>query len=205
MNTLKMISEIKSTCATLNTERADLASRIEEIDDLLTGYRMAIDALELTMNTRTQNVVKNPEPVAELPRIATVTPEIPKAITKPEKYGNATVLEHNGVSKTIKEWAKDIGMTPSGIVYRLNAGWKVEDALTHAAQPGVSTVPRKPKVIAARKVCKCNALGDPIRQYVNVAAAASDLRMSETTVQKIIEHVSKSDQLKAHDYYLTYA
>lgn len=196
MNTTKMISEIKSTCATLEAEKSTLIARVKELDDRITGYRMAIDALELTLQR------KQTEPASACDVSPVADPVQEKS---PEKYGANTNVTLNGKTQTIKQWAKDLNMTVGGIMYRLKKGWPVEDAIGCQKAPGVTVIPRKPYQKAARKVFKCDMFGNPIRQYTGIADAAKDLRMSETTVQKIIEHVSKSDQLKAHEYYLTYS
>lgn len=40
------------------------------------------------------------------------------------------VLTYNGVSKTLKEWATDIGISTDTLSARLKYGWTLEEALT---------------------------------------------------------------------------
>ena len=40
------------------------------------------------------------------------------------------LLTHNGVTKTITDWAKDLGLNRSSLYDRLEAGWPIERALT---------------------------------------------------------------------------
>lgn len=190
MNTMKMIAELKMTCGTLEAEKNELLARVKELDDKLTGYRMAIDSLDMTLKTET--------PVAVEPTEAKVVP-LPKTCRKDAKR-----LTFNGKTQTVQQWADELHMSAAGIKYRLNAGWSVADTLTHAPNPGV-VVLRKKQTKSAMKVFKYDRMDNPIRQYTNIADAAKDLRMSEATIQKIIGHVSKADQLKAHDWYLDYA
>ena len=39
-------------------------------------------------------------------------------------------LEYNGISKTITDWAADLGISPLTLRGRLNAGWPLDEALT---------------------------------------------------------------------------
>lgn len=43
---------------------------------------------------------------------------------------NNTVIEANGVAKTISQWAEDLGTSTSTIASRINIGWSAEDAVT---------------------------------------------------------------------------
>ena len=43
---------------------------------------------------------------------------------------NNTLLEVNGVEKTVSQWAEDLGTSASTIAGRINMGWSVEDAVT---------------------------------------------------------------------------
>lgn len=188
MNTLKMITEIKSTCANLESEKNALMTRVREIDDRLTAYKMAIDSLELTLPDNHVTVDQsNDKPIAEIP----------------EKFGRRTMLEHNGKSKTLSEWAQDLNMTPDGILYRLNHGWSVNDALTFNRQPGKSN--RKKELSKAKKVFAYDEHGNVVRQYVGVGDASRDLNLPASTVEKIISQMSKDDQLRVRNYYLAYA
>ena len=52
-----------------------------------------------------------------------------KALTT--KYGYRSPLTHNGETKPVTEWAKQLGLSPSTITTRLNKqGWSVDKALT---------------------------------------------------------------------------
>lgn len=188
MNTLKMVSEIKLTCSALETEKAELVARVKEIDDRITAYRMAIDSLELTLKP------EEPAPVAE-------TPVVPLPV-KARK--DTKMLTYNGKTQSINQWAEELGMTVGGIRYRLRNGWSIRDTLSQRPNAGKSAG-GKTRSKAAQRVFKYDALGNSIRQYMSLSDAAKELHMSEVTVRKIIEHVSKTDQLKSHDYYLAYA
>jgi hypothetical protein len=39
-------------------------------------------------------------------------------------------ITHDGVTKSVTEWARHVGMLPSTITKRIEAGWSVEQALT---------------------------------------------------------------------------
>lgn len=41
-----------------------------------------------------------------------------------------TILEHDGISQSILEWALDFGITPNVIIARLHRGMSVPDAIT---------------------------------------------------------------------------
>lgn len=43
---------------------------------------------------------------------------------------HCVLLEHNGVTKNVADWASEIGMTPNALSMRLRLGWSVEKALT---------------------------------------------------------------------------
>jgi hypothetical protein len=45
------------------------------------------------------------------------------------------VIEHNGESHTLTEWAAIAGLSKSGLRWRLGNGWPVDDALTIAPGP----------------------------------------------------------------------
>jgi hypothetical protein len=54
-------------------------------------------------------------------------------ITQAEQNKNRThcvMLEHDGVTKNVADWAADIGMTANALSMRLRLGWSVEKALT---------------------------------------------------------------------------
>lgn len=191
MNTMKMIAELKATCATLEADRNELVARVKKLDDNLAGYRMAIDALELTLNANGSAPSEDP------------TPEIVKLPETARK--DTKTLTYNGKTQTIRQWAEELHMTVAGINYRIRSGWSIKDVLTREPNPGAVVLRKKPKKNAAKKVFKYDRMNNPIRQYMSIAEAAHDLHMSETTVQKIVEHVPKGEQLKSHDYYLDYA
>lgn len=188
MNTLKMIAEIKMVCAALDSEKKELTARLKEIDDDLTGYHMAIDSLELTLHNRKKEEQKpagDPEPA------------------KP--FGKKTVLSHGGKSMTVNQWAAELKMTAGGILYRLNNGWSVDDALSSPRAPGVSMKPnRKKPVTKIKKVCMYNPMGCQIRQYMGVKDAAANLHVSTQVIEKTISCVSKADQIAAKGYYIAY-
>ena len=39
-------------------------------------------------------------------------------------------ITHNGVTKTVAEWARDLGVSRVSVLYRLAAGWSVEETIT---------------------------------------------------------------------------
>jgi hypothetical protein len=43
---------------------------------------------------------------------------------------NNRIIGWNGIKKTISEWSESVGIASSAIIYRLNHGWPVEEALT---------------------------------------------------------------------------
>jgi hypothetical protein len=43
---------------------------------------------------------------------------------------NNTVIEANGVEKTLSQWAEDLGTSASTISARINMGWSAEDAVS---------------------------------------------------------------------------
>ena len=191
MNTMRMIAELKTTCGTIESEKKELVSRVKELDDRLTGYRMAIDALELTITKEHKTQIV----------------EAPVAAPKQKKAKRgAKIYECNGKSQTLEDWAKELNMSKAALKYRMSHGWSLTDVLTKPKAPGAGKRrSRKSVPTAARRVFKYDQMNNPVRQYVNIADAARDLRLSESTVQKIIEHVPKGEQLKAHNWYLDYA
>ena len=137
MNIKKMVAEIMSACNTLETEKAELLSRVQVIDDRLTAYHMAIDSLNLA------------GPADEHKPVAKDT----KPVEVPVRIGRRTVLTLNEKSQTLAQWAKDLRMSPDGIMYRLNHGWSVADALSKDKM--CYKVPQKPqKVFAYDKLGK---------------------------------------------------
>ena len=183
MNTLKMIAEIKATCATLEAEKAELMTRVKAIDDNLTGFRMAIDSLEMTMP-------KN------------VEPEKPVVDSQDATYGKNTIVEMRGKKQTLTEWAHECGMTYAGLYYRLTHGWSMHDAISKGRQQGVNGAKKKN---VAKKVFAYDAHDNTVRQYQTLSAASKDLKLPETTIKSTIANVSKEDQLKSRGYYLAFA
>ncbi|WP_342617176.1 hypothetical protein [Rhodoferax sp. GW822-FHT02A01] len=50
---------------------------------------------------------------------------------------HAVMLTHNGVTKSLTEWAHETGITPNALRMRIaKLGWSVEKALTTTKQPG---------------------------------------------------------------------
>lgn len=51
----------------------------------------------------------------------------------PQEQGNNTssnrVIEHDGKSQTISQWARDIGIKPNTLLYRIRRGWDIQRAL----------------------------------------------------------------------------
>ncbi len=60
-------------------------------------------------------------------------PENCRWATKAEQNANrlsVVMLTHNGVSKSVADWARDLGITANTIRQRLYLGWAAERALT---------------------------------------------------------------------------
>lgn len=186
MDTQKMIAEIKSHCSVLERRRDELTAKIKAVDDKLTGYRMAIDALELTVTGET---VQESKPAGKVHQKGSAS-----------DYSRNMVVEINGKKQTLGDWAAECGMTYAGLYYRLRHGWSLTDALSTTKQPG-KTKKKKP----ARKVFIYDARDNVIGQHMTVLAAAKELRLPESTVKSILDNVSKADQLKSHNYYIAYA
>ena len=177
MDTIKMIGEIKSTCASLERRKAELTAKIKEVDDKMPAYKMAIDSLELTVSAN------NPET------------ELVKTMWKP-----TSVVEFNGQKKKFSEWAKDLGLSNCAVSFRLNSGWTVADALTKGRSDG-----KAKKTQAPSKVFAYDAHDNVIRQYAGVFAASRDLKIPENVLRSIIANVSKADQLRNRGYYVAFA
>lgn len=186
MDTMKMISEIKSTCASLEHRKAELTAKIKEVDDKLTAYRMAIDSLELTVAD------ENSAPAPEKKRRE---PVVDGGISK------YTMIERNGKRQSLEDWAKESGLTYAGVYYRLRHGWSMEDALSTGKQPG-KTIRKKQPVPS--KVFAYDAHDNVIRQYAGVFAASRDLKIPENVLKSTIANVSKADQLRNRGYYVAY-
>lgn len=50
--------------------------------------------------------------------------------TQSNNKSSNTIIEYNGVSKTVTEWAKELNMRPQALFHRLNRGWSIKRALT---------------------------------------------------------------------------
>ena len=187
MNTLKIIAEIKQTCGVRESEKAELMTRVKEIEDRLTGYRMAVESLEMTM--------PKAEPVA--PSIPTVqdAQEAPKR----RKTGGRTpsLIEYNGERRTIAEWSDISGVNIKTLRHRLKNGWPMKDVLSNR-----NFNRKKP---SPSKVFAYDAHGNTVHQYMTIGAASKGLRLPESTIKAIIANMSKEDQLKSRSYYLAYA
>ena len=187
MDTIMMIAELKQTCKTIESEKSSLLSKVKELDDRLTAYKMAIDSLELTVSPDDHVQVR------------------PKS--KKRKYktrSDAKKLHFNGKSKTIAEWSAETGISVYTIRYRLNNGWDVSDILTRPVDPVFSEAGKRNQRVKPRKVFAYDAHGNVIRQFVGIGDASRSLNMPITTIEKIIEKMTKEDQLRVRDYYLAY-
>jgi len=174
MDTLKIVAEIKSTCAGLEKKKAELLNRVKEIDDKLSYYNIAIQGLEQT-----------------------ITKE--EAEEKRTWSRKPVLLEYNGVSQSMTAWAKQLGISHTTIRLRLKSGMPISKVLSPERGN------RKPKEKAKpSKVFAYDAHDNVIRQYVGIGDASRSLNMPESTIQKIIEKMSKEDQLRVRDYYLAY-
>ena len=49
---------------------------------------------------------------------------------------NSSIVEFAGVSMTVADWARKLGIDPSTIRYRLKKGWSVSQALSTKPNPG---------------------------------------------------------------------
>lgn len=61
-----------------------------------------------------------------------------KWATRHEQMANcrtAKLLTYNGETKCMSQWARDLGVDPKTLTYRLKQGWTLEKALTTAATP----------------------------------------------------------------------
>lgn len=119
MDTLKMIEEINATCIAMETEKTELLRQISVIDDRMTFFKMAVEALEQA------GADKKAEPVAEPPKQEVQA-------SAPVRHGGkvARKIAFNGEEKTIEEWARTIGISKKSLASRLRNGWPLEKALT---------------------------------------------------------------------------
>lgn len=182
MNTKKMIADIKSVCEELETRKKELLAQVQTIDGQLASYYMAAEALDKTL------------PSVEKPVESYV------CARNTNKIGHKTVLEFGGKKQTVVQWAKEMDISADGIVYRLNNGWPVSDALTKRKMQGKSLEKRKPK-----KVFAYDQHGNIVRQYVSVGEASRSLNIPKNVVEKLLSDVSVADQLSSRSFYLAYA
>lgn len=180
MDTVKMVTELKTACATLEKNKAELVAKIKAIDDKLTGYRMAIDALELT-----SSACGTTEPVNHC-----------------RKGKEATPIEFNGETLTIPEWAEKTGVNIKTLYGRIRRGWPLAEAL----KPDTTYRKKPVRRRRSKKVFAYDAHGNVVRQFIGgVGEAARLLNLPESTVKKIIANTTKEDQLRVRNYYLAYA
>ena len=182
MNTKKMIADILSACSELENEKSSLLERVKQIEDRVTAYHMAVESLELTMAGHAEPA--KPEPKEE----------------KKQRYGRKTILEFGNRKQTVTKWAKEMNLTPDAIVYRLTAGWSVQDALTKPKNQGKPIALRHP-----RKLFAYDSHNNVIRQYTGIGDASRDLKMPENVIRTIIENISRDDQLANRNFYLAWA
>ena len=60
----------------------------------------------------------------------TVDKTLSTSVTPKPGCGTPKVITHNGVSKTVPEWARELGINPKTLHTRLSTGWTVERALS---------------------------------------------------------------------------
>ena len=189
MNTKKMIVDIRTAIEALESEKTDLMTRVKAIDDDITAYKMAVDALELTR----QQVCKVVEESAETAKAKPTC----KVAGNPN---NERLVEYKGKTQSVSAWARELGIGAKTLHYRLNAGWPINEAFRPVGQYN-----RKKEHQKIRKVFSYDGHGNILRQYNGVKDASKDLNLPESTVQKIIDKMPKEDQLRCRNYYLAYA
>lgn len=192
MDTLKMVEEIKTACTALENEKSKLTARVKQIDDDLTAYRMAMESLELTVRQTNK-----------LPVLTTIEAK-PKKHRKYKTKRTATRLEFNGKSKTVAQWAKETGIGEYTIRYRMKNGWSIADTLTKPVNPVASEAGKRNQRAQPKKVFAYDSHENVIRQFVGVGDASRELKLPVETIEKLIECVSKEDQIRCRNYYLAY-
>lgn len=177
-----MMKELKSTCSSMEKQKKDLLKQVQSIDEKLTYYKAALDNL-----------------------IKAGCEDTSKAESKQtSKHGNAVMYTHNGMTKSLTGWSKQTGINVKTLWYRLNKGWSLDKTLnTPTGNYGRHTP--KNKRAQPHKVFAYDKHGNVIRQYVGVGDASRSLNMPVTTIEKLIDNVSKEDQLRVRNYYLAYA
>jgi hypothetical protein len=76
------------------------------------------------------------------------SPENCRWATKTEQNQNTSatrLLEYQGESLCVAEWAKTLGIKATTIMSRLNAGWSTEEVLGTPVRPSKTYKARKPK------------------------------------------------------------
>ena len=186
MNTKKMIADIRITIEALESEKNDLLAHVKAIDDDLTAYRMAVDALELTRQQVTK-IVKEAKEKTE-----SASPQ--------KQRQHKRMIEYKGKNQSISAWAREVGISPKLLSYRINSGWPINEALRPIGQYN-----RKKEHQKIRKVFSYDGHGNVLRQYNGIGDASRDLNLPKETIEKILNNVPKDDQLRARNYYLAYA
>ena len=107
------------------TRAQQCRNRRSNINLTFTGRTMCVQdwAVELGLNVTTiLNRMKRGWSIEE----ALTTKATPSAHSAP----NEKILILNGRKQHLAEWARELGIGPAAILYRVNAGWSVKDALT---------------------------------------------------------------------------
>jgi hypothetical protein len=85
---------------------------------------------------------------------------------------NNRLISYKGLTKTITEWAEQIGISAQLIQQRLTRGWTVDDALSLAADPVANYGHRSGRAVLV-------SLG---KESMSVAAAARRLKIPASTI-----------------------
>ena len=243
MNSARMIADIKSTIATLESEKTSLLHQVNVLEDRMAFYRLAIESLENAepaQETPSAKAPAAPEKTRKVPlrgdtqfiefngethtisewaaKIGIVPRSlrdrlkagwsVEKALTTPPtaQSNPPVMLEYNGMTKTVSEWAKQFNMTASTLHGRLRKGMSVEEALlTPLDSRGRHRSGTKTQSTIRGKVFMYDTHGNVIRQFTGVKDAARDLHISPDVVEKTIRNVSIKDQLASRNYYLAIA
>ena len=177
-----MMKELKSTCSSMEKQKKDLLKQVQSIDEKLTCYKAALDNLIKAGCTMDQDDKQAPKTHST----------------------RAVMYTHNGVTKSLTGWSKQTGINVKTLWYRLNKGWSLDKTLnTPAGNYGRHT--QKNQRARPHKVFAYDMHGNVVRQFVGVGDASRSLNMPVTTIEKLIEHVPKEDQLRVRQYYLAYA
>ena len=178
----KMIAEIKTTCSSLENQKKDLTAQLQEIDKKLSYYKAALDNLIMA------GCADDQEPAPE----------------QTSNRGKTVMYTHNGVTQPLSAWAKQTGINVKTLWHRLNSGWSIEDAFSKPTGNFGKRVYLNPRA-QPHKVFAYDKYGNVIRQFVGIGDAARSLNIPVATIEKMIEHVPKEDQLRVRQYYLAYA